>query len=266
MNSDRPMTRKTVSDGGTAQLVPATWDLPSTFRQRLGDRIGRQRAMFADGHLLLVLHEIPDPDDLERRGRLFWRSPDGTWHADQGRNGAAALDQHLSDYRKRLEKLDESEHVAESAEDYFEILSEVAPLYRAARNQHLAIQEARTFCPDVREIINFRDRAYDLERAAELLHTDSQNALDFSIARRAEDQARAAYQMGVSSHRLNILVGFFFPIATLCAVFSTTLKTGLESLESRFAPAPFIIMVLAGLLIGVILKSVITREAPKPRD
>ncbi len=31
-------------------LLPASWDLPATFRQRLGDTAGKQRLMQADGH------------------------------------------------------------------------------------------------------------------------------------------------------------------------------------------------------------------------
>jgi hypothetical protein len=60
-------------------LIPAVWDVPQRFRQRMGERIGRQRAMFDDGHLLLVLHAPPGPDDEERIGRLFWGLPDGIW-------------------------------------------------------------------------------------------------------------------------------------------------------------------------------------------
>jgi hypothetical protein len=39
--------------------VPTQWQLPSLFVHRLGDTVGRQRAMTAEGHLLLVLHEPP---------------------------------------------------------------------------------------------------------------------------------------------------------------------------------------------------------------
>ena len=54
-------------------ILPAVWQVPQEFRDRLGDRAGRQRAMAADGHLLLVLHRPPGPEDAERSGRFFWR-------------------------------------------------------------------------------------------------------------------------------------------------------------------------------------------------
>jgi len=40
-------------------LIPRDWKLPDTLRSRFGDEGGRQRALFAEGHLLLVLHEVP---------------------------------------------------------------------------------------------------------------------------------------------------------------------------------------------------------------
>src|SRR5258705_279200 len=57
--------------------LPPDWQLPATFVQRLGDNAGRQRAMSADGHLLLVLHEPPAAGAPERTGRAFWRDPAG---------------------------------------------------------------------------------------------------------------------------------------------------------------------------------------------
>ena len=37
-------------------ILPATWQVPRVFRERLGVKVGRQRAMVADGHLLLDNH------------------------------------------------------------------------------------------------------------------------------------------------------------------------------------------------------------------
>src|SRR5512139_3875024 len=58
--------------------IPKDWDVPAIFRARMGTQAGRQRAMMADGHVLLVLHELPDPlSPGKRKARLFWRKPDG---------------------------------------------------------------------------------------------------------------------------------------------------------------------------------------------
>ena len=245
----------------TKELIPELWDVPEIFRKRLGDEVGRQRAMISDGHLLIILHEPPRPDDVNRDGRLFWRSPAGEWRCYDLDGGVKSLEAHLEQYTKRLDELDTREEKASTADEYFELLSELTTLHRAARNQHTAFQEARQQI-DSRDLINFRDRCYGIERLAELLQIDSKNALDLTIARQAEEQAETSHHMALSAHRLNVLAAFFFPIATLCAVFGVNMETGLETLSP---PIPFLVTLLAGLLIGVILKLMVTRK-PGRRD
>jgi ABC-type polysaccharide/polyol phosphate export permease len=63
--------------------------------------------------------------------------------------------------------------------------------------------------------------------------------------------------MALSAHRLNSLVAFFFPIATLTAVFGVNLRHGLEEAEP---PYPFLILIVAGLILGAILNSFISRS------
>jgi len=44
--------------------VPTNWGLPEEIKRRFGLKgAGHQRAMIAEGHLLLILHELP----LEKR-------------------------------------------------------------------------------------------------------------------------------------------------------------------------------------------------------
>ena len=64
-------------------VLPPLWKVPQEFRNRLGEQAGRQRVMFCDGHLLLVLHRPPKEDEVQRKGRFFWRSPDGTWTSSE---------------------------------------------------------------------------------------------------------------------------------------------------------------------------------------
>jgi Mg2+ and Co2+ transporter CorA len=54
-----------------------------------------------------------------------------------------------------------------------------------------------------------------------------------------------------------MLVAFFFPIATLCGVFGTNLKHGLEDASW---PLPFVVVVSMGLLLGAVLKTLVTRR------
>lgn len=247
-----------------ASILPAVWEVPPTFRARLGDQIGRQRAMFHEGHLLLVLHAPPGPDEIERRGRLFWREPNGTWHSTEPGAGKAALARHIDEFAELLEDLERRWRESQSAEEYFAVLNAAAPLHRAARNMHQTLQQARESVPAERDLINFRDRAYAVERTAELLCDDTKNALDFAVARRAEEQARSAHRMAVSAHRLNLLAAFFFPLATLSAIFGMELRHGLETVDQTSGPLPFLAVLGLGLLGGMVLTSFITR-AKEPR-
>lgn len=242
-------------------LIPAVWDVPQRFRQRMGERIGRQRAMFDDGHLLLVLHAPPGPDDEERIGRFFWRKPDGTWSSDALGAGTNALNRHLNEFDEILERLERENTASNTSEEYFRALNAVAPLHRTISNLHQALQQARESIPDDRNLINFRDRAYELEREAELLHTDIKHALDYAVARRAEELSRSSHRMAVSAHRLNLLAAFFFPIATMSAIFGVNLQHGLE--DTPLDPWPFLGVLLVGLLFGAVLASFIARPSDR---
>jgi hypothetical protein len=59
--------------GAHPQLIPAAWQVPDIFRRRLGRRVGKLRVMHAVGHVLLVLHAPPSPDENARTGKLYWR-------------------------------------------------------------------------------------------------------------------------------------------------------------------------------------------------
>jgi len=255
--SEHEPLEQTSSDAATLSLIPASWDVPAIFRNRLGKQVGRQRAMVSDGHLLLVLHSPPEVDENDRHGRLFWRKPDGSWKVKCSDSTIKSLHGHLNDYRQRIEKLDEQEAVAKSADEYFEVISNLLPLHRAVRNLHQALQTARQEIKDARDVIDFRDAAYEIERMSELLNADAKNELDFLIVCRAEEQSQVSYDMGVSSHRLNLLVAFFFPIATLSSIFGTNLIHGFEN---EHAPWLFLLMLGTGLLFGIILTLAITRK------
>jgi hypothetical protein len=207
--------------------------------------------MQTEGQLLLVLHAPPLPDEPRRRGRLFWRKADGSWLSNELGGGPAALGKHLAEFEEVIERYDRQEDVAAHVDELFAILEAMSPVHRAARNLHATLQDARQMISGDRDLINFRDRAYEIERSAELLVGDVKNALDFAVAKKSEEQAAASHQMAVQSHRLNMLAAFFFPIATLMAIFGTELPHGLEA----FIPHPtlFYVVVGAGLLLGILL-------------
>lgn len=246
--------------------LPIEWKLPNAIESRLGDNAGRQRAMLADEHLLLVLHEPPDPGDNERGVRLFWCDPKGVWRANHFGEGARALHQHVAAYLELTERLEGQLDAATTAADYFSILREATPLQRSARNFHAALQQAREMVPADRDLINARDQAGEIERSADLLHSDAKTGLDYTNARHNESQAERTYEMAVSAHRLNLLMAAFFPVATLGTVFGMNVSQGLNNAVK----SPLLWAVLAaGLMCGMILAAMIARKpvhpARKPR-
>jgi Mg2+ and Co2+ transporter CorA len=229
--------------------------------------------MQADEHLLLVLHAPPKPEDVERVGRFFWRDNQGAWSSDDLGGGIAALNKHLDEYETVLATLDRQEEEAKTANDYFEVLVSLSPFRRAAVNLHHVLQEARKTFPAYHEIIDARDRAYTIERNVELLTTETKNALDLTVARRAEEQARASRRMERASHRLNILAAIFFPIATVAAIFGIDLET-LAALIGRdrqslvdvgLLPLLFLGLIVVGLTLGGLITLAINR-GPQSQD
>ena len=237
-------------------ILPAAWQVPQEFRDRLGARAGRQRVMTCDGHLLLVLHAPPKAGSAERVGRFFWRSPDGQWSSNELGTGIGALGRHLDEFEDAINRLDRRESEARSAHAYFDIFDELAPLQRAAHNLYLVLQEARKVCPEVAELIDARDRAYEIQRTADLLSTGSKNSLDVLAARQAEEQAESGRRMSVAAHRLNVMAAFFFPIVTLTAVLGANMHHGLEDQP----PFVFVAVILLGLLLGGVLTGFVTRK------
>jgi hypothetical protein len=228
--------------------IPGTWDVPASIRDRVGAKGGRQRALVADGHLVLILHAPPNPDEpVKREHRYFWRRPDGLWRSSGGGpTSVAPLRAHVEELTAQLEALDDAVDAADSASDYFEVLRRVTPLMRTSRNMHAALQEARTAIPD-RDLISLRDSANDAERAAELIATEARTGLDFRMAKSAEEQAERQVHMAEAGHRLNLLAALFFPITALGSILGMNLVHGFEAWN---APYTFWFVSLGAFAIG----------------
>ena len=249
-------------------LIPHDWQVPSTFAQRLGDSAGRQRAMSAEGHLLLVLHEPPKVGSAERVGRLFWRDPEGHWRSKPLGDGPHALKRHVTEFAERVDELEKQWHAAGSAQDYYLLLRTISPLHRTARHLHVVLQEARELIPEDRDLINLRDQVGEIERALELLHGDAKNGLDFTVAHQAEQQSQRSYEMAVAAHRLNLLAATFFPLATLSTIFAAVFGMMLahekdHGMDGISSPALFWVLMSVGLAGGLLLGQLIARK-PAP--
>jgi len=242
-----------------APLIPSNWSsFPEEFRARIGSTVGRQRVMVSDGDLLIVAHSPPEHDEAGRRGILFWHDSQGEWRCSNGDPGKVALGMHLDRYAKRIDLFEQQESSAVKADEYLHVLEGLAPLVRSTRNLLEALEEARKSLPGERPLIDYRDRAYDLSRQTELLYEDTKNSMDVAVIRRADEQASATHQMTVAAHRLNMLAATFFPFATLGAIFGTTFT---ENWSWSQSVTPFILFLVAGLLIGAILARFITRPS-----
>jgi hypothetical protein len=231
-------------------FLPKSWELPEAILKRLGDDAGRQRLMDEEGHLLLILHQPPEPEDNEvRKPVLFWNPPTGEWKSTPEAGGLGALEAHLQQYWKNIHALDEQVEAAKAPLQYFQIMKHVTPLLRATRNMLGVFQDAREARPEDRRLINFRDRATELDRAIDLVAEDAKAGLEFSMAENTEEQSRFAHEAAMEARKLNRLVATFFPLATLVAIFGMS-----PPAEVIKAPG-FWLVLAAGILAGLVVRA-----------
>ncbi|MEW6304522.1 MAG: CorA family divalent cation transporter [Verrucomicrobiota bacterium] len=231
-------------------IIPPNWEVPEAIRVRVGSSYGRQRAIVEEGHLLLILHKPPKPDQREREGILFWRKPAGDWACNAGGGGIRLLKDHIRSYAELEKQLDDEFESAKTAEELFAVLEEVAPVRRAAKNLFSAVQAAREGVARDTALIEARDLAYEVDRNLELLHEETQNAIDYRIAKQGEEQAKLTQEAIHASHRLNILAALFLPLATITSLFGMNLAHGLD----QGSPPLFWAVFAIGLVIGFMMK------------
>ena len=92
-----------------------------------------------------------------------------------------------------------------------------------------------------------RDQAVAIDRAIELVAADAKSGMDFTLAESAEQQARFAFEAGIEARRLNRLVAFFFPVATLVAIF------GVNNPEEILKLRGFWVVLGLGVIAGIIV-------------
>jgi Mg2+ and Co2+ transporter CorA len=234
-------------------FVPKTWQLPEAIRKRLGNSVGRQRLMNEDGHLLLILHQVPKSEDDEiRTAVLFWRNTAGEWKSHPTSGGLAGLDAHLASYRTAIHQLDEDVEAAKTPRQYFEVMRRMHPVQRSTRNMAEVLQEARQALPDETRMINMRDQAVDLERGIELIAADAKAGMEFTMAESASQHAISAMEASQEARRLNRLAAFFFPLATLVAVF------GINSPNEVLGYPSFSTVVISGIVLGLIVYCIVS--------
>jgi hypothetical protein len=241
-------------------IIPPTWNLPEAIRIRLGPTTyGRQRALVEDGHILLVLHKPPGPDDAKRESVLFWRNPAGEWQTSRGGPGPGGLKRHVQSYVDLENQHTRDYDAAEDSSLLFNLLEALTPLCRAARNMRAALQAAREAVKTDAFLIEVRDLAEEVERNFELLLEDVRNALYYRTAREAEEQARVSREALQASHRLNSIAALFLPLTAITSLFSMNFAHGLNE-KSTFT---FWFIFALGLGVGFAMKGWVLARTPE---
>jgi hypothetical protein len=241
-----------------SKLISSHWqEFPPILAARFGVKAGKQRSMFHEGHLVLVLHLPPTANEVERRATIFWRHPNGTWKSSgEAKGGLGALKSLVESYVKEGTRLDAALESARTAGDYFKILQDVTPLLRAVRGTHRVMQEARELLKTDSDMIALRDSAYEAERTAELVQQDAKAGMDFTVARRAEEQAELQDRIAKSSHKLNLITALFLPVTALSGVLGANLSHGLENTAT---PYLFWGFVAAAFILGFSVRATVAR-------
>ena len=234
------------------KIIPDTWQVPTHLRERVGTRVGRQRAMVEGKHCLLLLHQLPKHNERERLAIAFWRSDTGAWRCFPGRDNIQTLKDHVEAVANTLDELDDKLDAAEKATDFLALIKLARPLHRFTRNMHLALQHVRDAFPEDLEILALRDRAYELERIGETISDDTENGMQYTIAQHTEEQADMSERIAKESHRLNLLAATALPVTAIGSLFGMNVTNGFESWPSIYTFWP----IVGSLpLLGLFLRS-----------
>ena len=197
--------------------LPPHFQLETALREQLGVRPGHQRVIDGDGELLLVVHEVPAAGVPEREARFFWKTRDGVWVGELPGGGVADLAGLLDRYAQAVDDNEAALGQARRADEVLPVLRHAAPLVRSLRNLVAALEDVLHIDVNDQGIVAARDRAREVERAAELLFADARSTLELIAARSAEAQAGSTAGLSKSVGRLNLLVGLFLPmVAAAC--------------------------------------------------
>ncbi len=186
--------------------LPAHFEIEPELREQLSNRPGHQRCLDGRDELLLVVHEVPLAGVPEREACFFWRRRDGRW-AQSGGSGLSELGELLDRYAEVIDGHEGRLASSPGVRDICEVLRQAVPLVRATHNLVVALEQALVADVENREIRANRDRARELERAAELLNTDARVILDGWQAENTGEQSPLVRRLEVLTLRMNLLGG-----------------------------------------------------------
>jgi len=234
--------------------LPANFELEDEVLDQLSNRPGNQRCVVGRDELLLVVHDVPKPGASERDPLIFWRRPDEVWVDYAGAKGLKKLSDLLDRYTKTIDESVELIDDADTAAEVFALARIAGPVARATRNLAIAIEQTLANDEDNRELKSFRDRAREIERAADQLNQDAKLTLEYWKAERGEEQQASAEKLNKIAFRLNLLAGFFLPLVALGGMFGMNVKL------PEFVQGWFWVIFLGGLTTGGVLVWVVSRK------
>lgn len=224
--------------------LPENFTIERELAEQLSSRPGSQRCIVGERELLLVVHEVPRPGVPERQPHVFWKHDETMWE-QAGAHGLSELAELLTRYEAAIDEHEAEIDEADTAEEIFHIIRHAAPLARSTRNLATALDQVLAVDHDDHEILSLRDRAKEIERAAELLNHDARLTLELWRAEHDEELAEASMHLSRTAFRLNLLAGFFLPVMALASIFGMNVKLP-GSPGYMFWP-----IILGGLAIGM---------------
>jgi Mg2+ and Co2+ transporter CorA len=237
--------------------LPQFFECEVELLDQLSNRPGNQRCVVGRDELLLVVHNVPKPGSPDREPIIFWRRSDETWIDAGGRKGLGKMGELLDRYAKVIDAHEEVIEEADTAQEIFDLARAAGPLARATRNLALAIEQTMAQDEDTRELRTFRDRARELERAAEQLSQDARLTLEFWKAERSEEQQESAEKLNKIAFRLNLLAGLFLPVVAIGGLFGMNVDLPDVAEHSK---AWFWVVVCGGLSVGGFMVWLVSRK------
>lgn len=218
--ADRETAGSTLAAGvpTDALRLPAHFSVEPELRDQLSGLPGHQRCVEGAGELLLVAHEVPGATGSDRRALFFWKRYDGCW-TQAGGPGIDELGGLLERYAGVIGSHARTLNRGAGAEVLPTILRHAARLLRSMRNLLQAIEQTLAIDPEDREIRAYRDRAREIERAADLLLADARATLESGVFERTSAQAAALERLARSGWHGSLLLAFFLPMIAFGGLF-----------------------------------------------
>lgn len=237
--------------------LPAHFELEPELRELLSSRPGHQRCIEGRDEILLVVHEVPKAGVPERDALFFWRRHDGRW-VQPGGPGLNEMSDLLARYERVIDDHEEVINSTNTASQIYGTLRHAGPIVRAIRNLVSALERAMVAEPEDRDLRTLRDRAKEVERAAELLENDARVTLEFWSAKQSEEQAVASQHLWHIAYRINLLAAFFLPLAAVGALLDMNIEL------PAFVRPLFWIIFTIGIVLGGLLLWWLGRRAERP--